>query len=80
MASPKEASRVSWDWQGGPWLGQAEIQPWGGMVVLGRQRGAGAAVGVMYWIHHCWISVTLSRNFAWFLNLLIEFLYREAGI
>lgn len=62
---------------GGSWLGD---RAQGGMVVLGRQSGVSAAVGVVCWIHHCWISVTLSRNSAWFLNLLIEFLYREAGM
>lgn len=62
---------------GGSWLGD---RAQGGMVVLGRQSGVSAAVGVVCWIHPCWISVALSRNSAWFLNLLIEFLYREAGI
>lgn len=42
---------------------------------MGRQHGVGAAVGVVCWIHHCWVSVTLSRNFAWFLNLLIELFF-----
>lgn len=62
--------RGSLAWQS-PWEGNlqaelgllAEIQPGAGMVVLGRQCGMAAAVGVVCWIHHRWISVTLSRNF-----------------
>lgn len=65
---------------------QAELgeTPGPGWDRLSYSRGegwdAGAAVGVMGWIHHCWVSVTLSWNLARFLNLLVESLYREASI
>lgn len=57
---------------------QAEISTQG-KDACGVAGGVGAAMRVVCLIHQCQISTTLSLNFAWFFNLLIESFYREAG-